>query len=377
MSPAKFLHYLVLTARPTGLLFIAALSLGFALCLAAGWFGVPMLVILLSWLFKYAYVLLEHVAHGAREPPVLAVEMLNPATELRPWIQLAIVMLFYMALRAVSGSIGTAATLLIEGLALVALPASIAALAVGDAYWQAVNPLALWQIMRALGLSYVAIVAVVLLYGYGLVALANYALSPVWLLDALSIFAWLSLFSLLGGGLFEERAALGHEAIHAPERAERRAQWHLERERAHFVDGVSAQVRNGNLAGAWQTTERELAALGHGFESYDWLLEHYSRLQDQRLAGRLAQDYITRALGRDNGRVIAILRARLAIDDQFHPRTAAETLRVATLARLAGDRASALCLLRAFSRHFADAPAAVQATARAEAEALAVGSRLP
>ena len=101
------------------------------------------------------------------------------------------------------------------------------------------------------------------------------------------------------------------------------------------------------------------------------------RLEDQRLASRLAQDYIARALGRDNGRVIRILRQRLALDALFHPRSATETLRVAALARLAGDRASALCLLQAFTQYFADAPAVVQATARAEAEALATGSTLP
>lgn len=371
MSPAKFLHYLILPAHPVGLLFIAVLTLGLVLCSAAGWFGLPVLVILLSWLFKYAYVLLEHVAHGAREPPVLAIEMVNPASDLRPWIQLAIVAVFYLGLRALSGTIGAAPTLAIDGVALAALPASIAALGVGDAYWQAINPLALWQIMRALGLTYVGIVAVVLIYGYGIAALAAYALLPGWLLNAFGIFAWLSLFSLLGGGLFEERAALGHEAIHAPEHAERRARWHLDRERARFVDGVFAQARSGNLAGAWEGTERELAARGHAFATYDWLLERFSRLEDQRLASRLAQDYIARALGRANGRVIEILRERLALDAGFHPRSPAETLHVATLARLAGDRTSAQCLLAGFAQYFADAPAEVQAQARAEAAALA------
>jgi hypothetical protein len=37
--------------------------------------GLPLQLILLSWLFKYGYVLLEQVAHGAREPPVLAIAL--------------------------------------------------------------------------------------------------------------------------------------------------------------------------------------------------------------------------------------------------------------------------------------------------------------
>ena len=370
MSPAKFLHYLILPARPVGLVFIAVLTLGLALCSAAGVFGLPVLVILLSWLFKYAYVLLEQVAHGAREPPVLAIEMVNPASELRPWVQLAIVLVFYLGLRALSGYIGAAPTLVLEGLALAALPASIAALAVGDEFWQALNPLALWQIMHALGPTYLGIVAVVLIYGYGIAGLSVHAVLPDWLLNALGMFAWLSLFSLLGGSLYEEREALGHEAVNTPERAAHRAQRQLDREHARFIDAVYAQARSGNLAGAWQTLERELAAHNHGFETYDWLLERLSRLDDQRLANRVAQDYIHRALGRDNSRVTQILRQRLSRDAQFRPQSAAETLRVAMLARLAGDRAGAQCLLEDFPNHFADAAPAMKAAARAEADAL-------
>jgi hypothetical protein len=85
MSPRSFLRYLLLPAQPVGLLFIAVLTLGLALCSAVGLFGLPILVILLSWLSKYAYVLLEQVAHGAREPPVLAIEMVNPAADFRRW----------------------------------------------------------------------------------------------------------------------------------------------------------------------------------------------------------------------------------------------------------------------------------------------------
>src|SRR6202142_3944898 len=133
MSPRGFLRYLLLPAQPVGLLFIAVLTLGFALCSAAGLFGLPILVILLSWLFKYGYVLLEQVAHGAREPPVLAIERLNPASEQRPLAQLAIVIVIYLGLRAVATHIGITLSLALEGLALAALPASIAVLGIGEA----------------------------------------------------------------------------------------------------------------------------------------------------------------------------------------------------------------------------------------------------
>jgi hypothetical protein len=370
MSPAGFLRYLLLPAKPAGLMLIAVMTLGVALCSFAGLFGLPILVILLSWLFKYAFVLLEQVAHGAREPPVLSVEMVNPASELRPWILLAIVLAVYLSVRALSGYLGTTLTLILEGLAFAALPASIAVLGVASVFWQAINPLALWHVVRALGLTYLGIVVVVLIYGYGIAALAATAILPSWLINALYVFAWLSLFSLLGGSLFEAREALGHEAMHAPERAADKAQRQVERERSAFIDAAYAQMRSGNLAGAWLAIESRLGAHHRDRETYDWLLERLERLDDARLANRLAQDQIRHALGRDNGRVVEILRRRLALDPLFRPRSAAETVRVAQLARLSGDRSSAQRLLGDFATHFGDAPPALQSAAQAEIQRL-------
>jgi len=366
MSPASFLRYLLLPAQPAGLMLIAVMTLALALCSIAGLFGLPILVILLSWLFKYAYVLLEQVSHGAREPPVLSIEMVNPASELRPWIQLAIVAVVYLALRALSGYLGTTLTLILEGVAFAALPASIAVLGVASVFWQAINPLALWHVVRTLGLSYLGIVAVVLIYGYGIAALAAYAVLPGWLINAVYVFALLSLFSLLGGSLFEAREALGHEAMHAPERAADKTQRQVDRERTEFIDAAYAQARSGNLAGAWQTIDKRLTAHHRDPETYHWLLERLERLDDSRLANRLAQDQIRHALGRDNGRVVEIVQRRLALDALFRPRSAAETVRVAQLMRLSGDRGSAQRLLGDFASQFADAPPALQTTAQAE-----------
>lgn len=375
MSIWSFLRYLALPARPVGLILIGVLSIGFALCMRAGLLGLPLQLILLSWLFKYGYVLLEQVAHGAREPPVLAIEMLNPASEQRPLVQLALVLIVYLGLRAIATHIGIGLSLALEGLALVALPASIAVLGIGEPFWQAINPVALWRVARALGPTYAGIVAIVLIYGSAIALLAVHTKLPTGLLAAGIVFAWLSVFSLLGGGLYEAREALGHDAMYTPEREAEQRQRALEQERSRFVDVVYAQARGGNLSGAWSTLEQELAARGHGFDTYDWLLERLQRLDDQRLASRLAQDYIRRALARDNGRVTELVRARLALDAQFRPYSAVETLRVAELVRLAGDRASAQRLLSDFAQEFPDAPAELQVRARNEAAAIARDSR--
>lgn len=365
----RLLGYLLLPARPAGLMLIAVLTLGFAFCGTAGIFGVPMFLVLASWLCIYGYVLLEHVAHGAREPPVLSLDMVNPVSEHRPLVQLAIVGVVWLAIRALAPHVGALATAALEGLALAALPACVAVLAIADTFWQAVNPLALWQVVRALKYSYLIIVGVALLAGLGLVGLAGTGALASWELDALGIYAWLALFALIGGALFEHRSSLGLEAMHAPERLAQRLQSQLDAERDRFVDGVFAQARGGNLRGAWQTIEQRLEAEQQEKDTYEWLNARLARHEDQRLASRLAQASIHRLLGHDNGRVVELVRERLTLDAAFHPRTHAETLRVADLLRLAGQRGGAEALLASFERdgRAADISAAVGQIPRADA----------
>jgi hypothetical protein len=374
MSLSSFLRYLLLPATSfTVLVFIAVVSLGFALALHSGFLGLAMAGLLSLWLFNYGFVLLEAIANGARETPVLAIEMLNPVHEWRPVILVAIVFLaaFLLGLVAVYGDARLAVLLGI--VFFVALPASTGALAVGSSRWQAVNPVVLWHIVRSLKFSYAVIVAMVLLYGFvdwQLLRedLVNWSLLGSRLLDlrgwgvtAWGVFAWLSLFTLMGGSLYEHRIELGHDAADSPERREAHRQAQIHRERGKFLDRVHAQARSGNLAGAWATIEGELAEHHHRFETYDWLLDALSDREDARLARRLAQDYVARALGRDNARATQIAQRGLRIDPAFRPRSGAQCLRVADLLRLTGDRQGAQSLLRDFATHFPGDPAITDA----------------
>jgi hypothetical protein len=178
MSMRNFLHYLLLITHPTVVFLVAALTLGFLLATYAGLAGIVLALLLLMWLSNYAYVLLEHIANGAREPPVLAIEMLNPLNEQRPPLQLAIVLLVCAALSWLAHYLSTALAIALAVLAFIALPASIAALGVGTSFLQAINPMALWHIVRSLRMVYAAIVVLVLGYGLGLSLLASRSLLP-------------------------------------------------------------------------------------------------------------------------------------------------------------------------------------------------------
>jgi hypothetical protein len=361
MPALVFLRYLLLPATSlTMLVLVVVVSIGLSLAQFAGLFGLPIDLMLLSWLCNYSYISLEAIANGAREPPVLALEMLNPANEARPLFQLALIVIVIAILGMVvyldPALAGALAILL-----LAALPASIGTLAVASSVWQSVHPEVLWHIARTLGAGYFAIVAVVLGYGFAIYGLMHFDILPLWPVIALGVFAWLSVFALIGGSIYEHREMLGHDAIDAPERRAARLQYEIDRERGRFLDGIHAQARSGNLAGAWDSIEHELATHRHDFAYYDWLLDRLGEREDVRLARRLAQDYIAKALGRDNARATSIAQRALRADPTFRPRSGTQCLRVADLLRLSGDRPGAQNLLSDFAAQFPGDPAIADA----------------
>ena len=143
------------------MLLILLLTLGFAFGLRAGFYGLPIIVLLSSWFFKYAYVLLDSVANGRKETPVLSVEMLNPVDEQRPLAQVAICAGVFFAVRWVGDWVGGRAALVIAIVSLLYLPVSIAVLGVSARAVDAVNPAALTRTIVGLGPYYLLILGVV------------------------------------------------------------------------------------------------------------------------------------------------------------------------------------------------------------------------
>jgi TolA-binding protein len=78
---------------------------------------------------------------------------------------------------------------------------------------------------------------------------------------------------------------------------------------------------------------------------------------DQGLANRIAQELIPRLLAqKNNSESFNLARKRLAADRDFRPRASTDLIRLATLARDVGDRATARALLREFDRFFPNDP---------------------
>jgi hypothetical protein len=192
---------------------------------------------LLSWFFKYAYVLLESVAHGRVDAPVVAVEMLGPF-EQRPLIQLAWCTVGYLAVRWLGGTAGIAAAALL----LVVLPASVAALGLGLGIWQSVNPRTLWQILRGLAWQYLGVLALIAVASALIVVMVRSGVWTLWTIAVAEI-AVLTMFSALGGALFERRLEIGHEPVSSPERQREKYDREHARELSAMLDELYAQMR--------------------------------------------------------------------------------------------------------------------------------------
>ncbi|MBM4192128.1 MAG: hypothetical protein FJ196_03590 [Gammaproteobacteria bacterium] len=150
------LRHILRPFHPTTLLLVAVFTLLFAIAGAAGLLGLPLFLIAFSWTLKYAYVLLEYVANGIDEPPVLSVEMVNPV-EQRPLFQLAIILSVVALVLWIEGPLAIA----IVVIATMLLPTSTAILWASGRILAAANPIEMFRTMRTMGWTYAALLGVV------------------------------------------------------------------------------------------------------------------------------------------------------------------------------------------------------------------------
>ncbi|HPF26652.1 MAG TPA: hypothetical protein P5528_16080 [Steroidobacteraceae bacterium] len=339
-------------------LLLAATFAGlFALARAAGMFGWWLGILLLFWFIKYLYVLIDDVAHGGDDAPVLSMEMIAPLSDFRAVGQIAILVALGYGSQSLSGVLGSAGVQALQLALLALLPASVAIMAIERNLLRALNPVAITRVIAGLGGWYLTLLAAMLL----LAALTTRAVDSIGLAmlqTFVELLLWLLFASLLGGALYERRLTLGIDARHTPEH--RLAREHRERdhERARFLDEVFAMARNGAHDNAWRAIELRLDARAHSDAEYDWLLEALQRLTDSRHLHRLRNRYLTRLVQRRRSSVALNLLERIwRSDADYQPDDAAAVLTLARLAVDAGAPADARRLLSGFDRRFPAHPA--------------------
>ena len=249
------LRVLLVPFHPTNLLMVGVFSVLFTFCLgfgSYGWFGAWFIQV---WIFKYCYVLIEHLADGATEPPVMDTDMLS-TSEARPWIQAALLSVCGWGCYLIGGTAG----ITLGAVLLVLFPATVAILGFGEAAWQVVNPVTLWRVVRGLGPYYVYMLLALAFCGVVAWLLARLDL---WSFVEIAIALWceVAYFSFVGASIYLRRTQLGYEPSKSPERSAARAEGERLKERARMVDDVFQLVRIGKHVDATAPLARWLRDL--------------------------------------------------------------------------------------------------------------------
>jgi hypothetical protein len=326
--------------------------------------GIPLALLVMSWFFKYAYILFDHTVRGFDEPPTLSIEMVNPVNEQRPLGQVLFLGLLFFALKLAQSYLGTPAAIVFGVILLFFLPASVAVLGLESNILKAAYPVAWFHLVRGLGLLYGAVLLVIFVVFLGL--------GLLWKLDlwapleiALGMFAILSIFSFLGGAIYERRHELGIETWVSPERTaelKSKEEW-----RGHdkLVMDAYGLMRAGSHIKSWEMLFDWLKSRGFSPEDYRWLCERTVKWDDPRYITRLTEDYVARLLVlKRAGEALDAVVQRLQLDPNFRPKSAADTLSVAQLAARGGGASRvARTLLSDFSARFAGDPLVAAAVA--------------
>ena len=190
---------------------------------------------------------------------------------------------------------GTAPAIVLTVVALLALPASIAVLGVEGNIFKAAYPVAWARVIIGLGPMYFLVLGVI--RGYSLLT-AILVRWELWLPLQIAIFMFcvLSIFSALGGALYERRHELGLEKWVSPERDQELKDARELRQSHAEVTEAYGKMRVGSHIECWQQLQDWLSKRGHGAADYRWLCDRVASWGDPRYITRLSQDYLERLL---------------------------------------------------------------------------------
>jgi hypothetical protein len=364
----NILHHLLRPVRGGAAALMIVFAFLLVLAAKASLMGIPMALIITSWFFKYAYILFDHTVRGFDEPPVLDIHMVNPANEQRPLAQLVILGLIYAAAEFAHRTMGLGVAFTIVVVAVLFLPASVAVLGLEGNIFKAAYPVAWVRIVVGLGPMYLLVLAIIAGYALLIALLVRWEV-PLPVEIAIFMFCFLSVFSVLGGALYERRHELGLEAWASPERTHERRQAQDLRQSDRDVAEAYGQMRAGSHTRAWEQLQSWLASRSHAPEDYRWLCARVAAWGDPRYITRLTEDYVDRLLAlKRNGEALDVVAARLADDPSFRPKSAMATLQLARLGAAAGGggKRVARTLLADFSTRFAGNPCVAAAATLAQ-----------
>lgn len=360
----KLLHHLIRPARGGAAAVVVVFAFLLLMAAKAGLVGIPLALLVTSWFFKYAYILFDHTVRGFDEPPTLDIQMMNPVDEQRPLGQVVILGLIGYAVYLTQQHFGTPAAFGLAIICLFFLPASVAILGLESNILKAAYPVYWFSLVRGVGILYGAVLLVIIAYILGLKLL--------WTLDLwlpfeviIGMFAVLSVFSFLGGALYERRDELNLETWVSPERTAALEEKQTQRENDKHVHEAYGLMRAGSHIKSFQMLEDWLKRRGSTPEDYRWLCERTVSWDDPRYVTRLTEELVARLLTlKRTGEALDVSAQRVNLDPNFRPKSAADTLAIAQLAARGGGASRlARTLLSDFAERFAGDPRVATALA--------------
>ena len=339
-------RYALFPFKGGALALLITFTVGFVLALHAGLAGLPLGIALLSWFFKYCFILLDAIVTGAEEPPVLSAEMVNPLNEQRPLAQALIIAGGAALTIELERHAGPLAGWACGAVLLLLLPASIASLGMSGSALRAAWPPELWSVAWGVGRDYLVLLGAIPGLALLLLALGHFD-PPNWVLIAACQLAFLLAFALIGSVLHEHRLELGIEYRTLRERIAERTERELASERHRMMDHSYMKFRVGKPLEGWQEIQTWLQSqrtgedpAGNQLREYTALLAIAQHWDDARPADKLTSELVELYFARrETGRALDVVEKRLATNPKYRPSNAAHTLRLAELAGAAGKRA--------------------------------------
>jgi hypothetical protein len=338
----------------SSVLFVAMTSLLLAIVLRGDNPAIIMAMLpvymLMVWLTQFAFTMIDDVANGRREAATATLEMLSPFGDPRCWVHPAIAAAIALTLffqpQLPRAPILVAAWLL--------FPASIGAIAVSSRILDALNPVAMWQVVRGLGPWYLLLLGATLLAAGLVVWILQSELAKV-LRYGLCQLVLLEVYALVGGTLHLRRLQLGFEPVASPERELMQEEVDRQLQRQRVLDDVYGKLRVRETAKAVAAAREWLEPLPPIELQRDVLamLEASRSWGEPRAFGNLAQGLLRPLLSvRQPAMALATAEEALRQAANFAPQMEADVVELARYALQTGRRKTARTLLQNFSARF-------------------------
>lgn len=362
------IHHLTYPLRGSALWVLVVFAFLFTIVRAAGLFGL-WLGLLLVYLFTgYAFRLLDSIAEGRREPPVMESGLVNVTSEPRRlWLTL-MVAIGYWVVTLVDGTAPAWVTNLTALLLISLLPAVIGLLGLRRQGSLALfNPVALVLVAWEMGWYYFSSLAAVLL-----ASALHFLVRGMQLFEPVALFvdlyAFLVVFSATGGALYSRRLEMGTPTVDSPEQQHERRTREENNDRDNFLDEAYRLTRGDRVRDAHALVRRELSGNNSGPDRHQAIFTALAKWESKRLALRVGRDLVSNLVEHRRSRdAVRVARQCVTWDPHFRPLRAAEAIRLANEARQVGDPALARRLLAGFESTYPGDPAtAVAATLREE-----------